>query len=160
MKLKNLLSVLYFLGFVGVLGIFYSFSTRAISNFSSDNQPQWQNLKVLPQDISKDSLFHLMDVYSMSLGVKCSYCHIPREDDPKKLDFADDSKLAKHYTRAMIEMTDKINEDFFKPYYEDPKPDKVADVSCVMCHRGTAKPKSYLENMGSLFPKKEEDKKE
>lgn len=160
MKLKNLLSVFYIIGFMGLLGVFYSFSTKAITSFNSDNQPKWENLKVLPQDISKDSLFHLMETYSMSLGVKCSYCHIPRKDDPKKLDFGDDSKMTKHITRGMIQMTDKINEDFFKPYYPDPKPDKVTDVSCVMCHRGTAKPKSYLENMGSLFPKIEKEQKE
>lgn len=130
----------------------YSFTTSTLSNYSREYQPKWENLKVLPQDISKDSLTELMEGYNMSLGVKCSHCHIPRKDDPIEFDFADDSKMAKIIARGMIEMTHDINEKYFKPFYPDPKPRAVTDVSCVMCHRGTAQPKEYLENMGSLFP--------
>src|SRR4051794_23891080 len=36
---------------------------------------KWKNLKVLPQDISEDSLKAVMRFYSSSLGVKCNFCH-------------------------------------------------------------------------------------
>lgn len=155
---KNLLSGILFLGLIAVIGGLYSFTTKAITNYT-ETQPQWQNLKVLPQDISKDSLEHLMKVYSKALGVNCSYCHSPREDNPQRLDFADESKTEKHIARAMINMTDEINEKYFKPHYPDPKPHQAMDVSCVMCHRGNPKPKQYLENIGTMFPSLELEKK-
>lgn len=134
-----------------IMGL-YSFTTKTISNFGDDYQPRWENLKVLPQNISKDSLMNLMEGYNIALGVKCSHCHSPKKGDPLKFDFADDSKMAKIIARGMIQMTDGINDTYFKPHYPEPKPHSVTDVSCVMCHRGTAKPKSYLENLGNLFP--------
>lgn len=134
-----------------IMGL-YSFTTKTISGFGDDYQPRWENLKVLPQNISKDSLMNLMEGYNISLGVKCSHCHTPKKDDPSKLDFADDSKMSKIIARGMIEMTHDINTNYFKPHYPDPKPQTVTDVSCVMCHQGTAKPKAYLEGLGKLFP--------
>ncbi len=149
-----------FLAFLGVIGGLYAFTTGEISKHSGPNQTEWENLKVLPQDISKDSLKHLMDTYSKSLGVKCSFCHAPREDNPKKLDFASDKKIHKLIARGMIKMTNDINENYFKPHYPDPKPAQVTDVTCVMCHRGSPNPKKYLQNVGSLYPemKKNEGK--
>lgn len=158
MMKKSLISTILFLSFIVVLGFLYSFTTQAISNYN-ETQPKWQNLKVLPQDISKDSLTHLMKVYSKSLGVNCSHCHAPSKENPEKLDFADESKTEKHIARGMISMTDEINEKYFKPHYPDPKPHQAMDVSCVMCHRGTAKPKQYLEGIGSMFPTLELEKK-
>lgn len=152
MKKNKLVNFLY--GLIAIAAIFglYSFTTNSFSDYTGEYQPKWENLKVLPQDISKDSLNALMEGYNASLGVKCSHCHTPKKDDPSELDFADDSKMAKIIARGMIEMTHDINEKYFKPHYPDPKPDRVTDVSCVMCHRGTAKPKEYLENVGGLFP--------
>ncbi len=155
MKFKNLLSLLYTLGAILVIAITYSFTTASIEKIGKEYQPKWQNLKVLPQDISKDSLMNLMEGYNKALGVKCSHCHAPSKNEPRKLDFADDSKMAKNIARGMIKMTHDINENYFKPYYPDPKPTHATDVSCVMCHRGTAKPKEYLENISSLYPVKE-----
>lgn len=157
MKTNKLVSLLYGLGaLVVVIGLF-SFTAFSEADYSGEYQPVWENLKVLPQDISKDSLMDLMKGYNVALGVKCSHCHIPAKDDPTKMDFADDSKMAKNIARGMIQMTHEINENYFKPYYPDPKPHAVTDVSCVMCHRGTAKPKEYLEGLGFLYPKAEKD---
>lgn len=158
MKIKKLLSVCCFLGFIALIGILYSFTTNSIANYSSSNQPQWENLKVLPDNISKDSLEHLMKGYTKALGVKCSYCHQPRENQPKKLDFSDDSKLQKKIARGMIKMTEEINEDYFKPHYPDPKPEKVSDINCVTCHRGNPNPKKYLSQIYSIYPQDKEQK--
>lgn len=158
MMKNKLLSFIYALGAIAIISGLYSFTTSSITKYSGEYQPKWENLKVLPQDISKDSLTNLMKGYNKSLGVKCTYCHIPKEEDPSKLDFADDSKQEKHIARGMITMTHEINENHFKPYYPDPKPNIATDVSCVMCHRGVAKPKEYLENLGALYQMSEEDK--
>lgn len=152
MKAKKILSFFYALGAILAISALYSFTTSSITKYNADYVPKWENLKVLPQDISADSLNALMKGYNKSLGVKCTHCHIPKESDPSKLDFASDSKMEKNITRGMIQMTNELNEKYFKPYYPDPKPNSVTDVSCVMCHRGTAKPKEYLENLGTLFP--------
>lgn len=157
MKRKNFISFICSIAFIGIIGLFYSFTTQAVTHYTNQ-QPQWENLKVLPQDISKDSLRHLMKIYTKSLGVNCSHCHAPQKDNPEKLNFADDSKTAKLIARGMIEMTNDLNEKYFKPHYPDPKPDQVYEVSCVMCHRGTTNPKTYLQNIGDLYPSASSEK--
>lgn len=142
--------------FLSFLLIIIFLVSSAFSSYDSnyavyEPQPSWKNLKVLPQDISKDSLFGLMENYSISLGVKCSHCHISRKDDPTKLDFASDAKIEKEITRGMIVMTNEINENYFKPYFPDPKPARVYTADCVMCHRGTANPRKYLSNMEKMY---------
>lgn len=158
MKKNKFVSFLFGAGaLMAVIGLF-SFTEFIETDYSGEYQPAWENLKVLPQNISKDSLMDLMKGYNVALGVKCSHCHVPDKNDPKKMNFADDTKMAKNIARGMIHMTHEINENYFKPYYPDPKPHMVTDVSCVMCHRGTAKPKGYLEGLGFLYPKTEKDK--
>lgn len=152
MKKTKLKSFLLGLASLAVIMGFYSFTTKTISSYGDDYQPKWENLKVLPQDISKDSLMGIMKGYNAALGVKCAHCHTPKKDDPSKMDFADDSKMAKNIARGMIQMTHEINDNYFKPYYPDPKPHAVTDVSCVLCHRGVAKPNEYLKNISTLFP--------
>ena len=61
----------------------------------------WKNLKVLPQDISKDSLMGLMKGYNVALGVKCNHCHVQ--------DKSSDEKHEKEITRHMIKFTDGLN---------------------------------------------------
>lgn len=114
-------------------------------------QPPWDNLKVLPKDISKDSLEHLMKNYAASLGVKCNHCHVPSKKDPGELDFASDAKLEKEIARGMIIMTNDLNEKYFQPHFPDPKPKQVHVVNCVMCHRGTTNPEKYLSQMHVMY---------
>ncbi len=153
-KIKTFLCTIAVLG----AGFFlYAFTTQSLVKHNLQTQSEWENLKVLPQDITKDSLMGLMKSYTKSLGVRCDYCHSPRTDNPEKLNFSDDAKMPKLIARGMIEMTAQINEQFFKPYYPDPKPEQVQDVSCVTCHRGNPNPKKYLEGVGSLFSEHAKD---
>lgn len=158
--MKKLKSAFCFLAVLGLGFGLYSFSAGTLSNKRSEVQSEWENLEVLPQDISKDSLMGLMKGFTKSLGVRCDYCHTPREDRPDKLNFADDGKETKLIARGMIKMTHAINEDYFKPYYPDPKPEKVNDVTCVICHRGNPNPKKYLEGIRSLYPEKKSKEEE
>lgn len=64
------------------------------------------NLKVLPKNISEKELDDIMDGFKAALGVKCNFCHTPRKDNPKKLDFASDENPKKEIARNMIRMVD------------------------------------------------------
>lgn len=148
---KRLLAFISGIGiFMIVLGL-YAFNTNPITNDGYIAQPPWDNLKVLPKDISKDSLDYLMKNYATSLGVKCNHCHAPSKTEPGKLDFASDAKIEKEIARGMITMTNDINKNNFKPFFPDPKPKQVHVVNCVMCHRGNANPEKYLSQMGAMY---------
>lgn len=153
--MSRMKTFLYAIGVVGTGFFFYAFATQTVLERNLQSQSEWENLKVLPEDITKDSLMGLMKSYTKSLGVRCDYCHSPREDNPEKLNFPDDAKMSKLIARGMIDMTEQINEQFFRPHYPDPKPERVQDVSCVTCHRGNPNPKKYLEGVGSLFSKEQ-----
>ena len=157
---KKILAVLSGFGILIMVLVLYAFKTDSSIDEGYVSQPPWENLQVLPKDISKDSLIHLMKNYAASLGVKCNYCHMPNQLDPKKLDFASDAKIEKKITRGMIKMTDEINETYFKPHFPDPKPKQVYVANCVLCHRGTANPKNYLSDMGLMYNTYESDESE
>lgn len=151
MKTKNSLFAV-FSGVLFLCMIFFLVSFKTSSHSESYvAKPDWENLKVLPKDISKDSLNQLMKTYSVSLGVKCNHCHIPSKSDPTKLDFASDAKIEKEIARGMIIMTNDLNSKYFQPHFPDPKPKQVHVVNCVMCHRGTPNPEKYLSQMNIMY---------
>ena len=112
--------------------------TGATAFSPSPKQGGWKNLKVLPQDISRDSLFAIMDYYKGALGVKCGFCHAP---DPAtgKLNFASDEKPEKETARYMMKMTADINKNFFN-FNNSANPDTIRVVNCYTCHHGQPHP--------------------
>ena len=86
----------------------------------------WQNLKVLPQDISEPDLKAAMTRMSTELGVTCGHCHVSDQN------FVADTDT-KTAARSMLKMTVGLNRDFFG-YQNAPL------VTCFTCHRGNAKP--------------------
>lgn len=107
-------------------------------------QPEWKNLKVLPQNISDEKLDSIMDNFKISLGVKCGFCHAavydtsnhnPNINGNYKLDFASDAKEQKNVARYMMTMTDSINHKFFG-LNEDGSANTVGAIMCYTCHRG------------------------
>jgi len=99
-------------------------------------------LKVLPKNISEEELMALMKVYSKSLGVKCSYCHVPLKEDPSKLDFGSDENPHKEVARKMIVMTKSINKKYLGKMGSD-----VESITCVSCHMGKTKPVVSVESL-------------
>lgn len=140
MKIKNALSITVFLGIIVLL---FSFNTFTFSPVSNTTYSKWKNLKVLPQNITPDSLKGLMHYYNDALGVSCNHCHTAIEGSDK-LDYAADTKKEKEFARHMITMTQKINAENFN-WQNHPKPETIDVVSCAMCHRGTAKPSESLK---------------
>ena len=80
--------------------------------FTTSNLPPYQNLQILPKDISEHDLDSVMHHFSQSLGVKCNFCHV-RNEDAKKMDFASDDKPEKNIARKMMQMSIDINKNYF-----------------------------------------------
>jgi len=132
---KNKGSVLIVLGalFVGVLMSF------------SFTQPK-HNFKVLPQDISHDSLMGIMKGFNKALGVKCGFCHAKSETDSTKLNFASDELRHKEIARHMMKMTAGINKEYFN-FRGSTRPDTIQVITCVTCHRGNEHPAKSMEDV-------------
>lgn len=92
-----------------------------------------KNLKVLPKDTSHEELERVMKEFKDALGVKCNFCHAPRKDDPKKLDFASDDNHHKKIARDMMRMTARLNKKYFKSH-------EAVAVTCYTCHHGSDEP--------------------
>jgi len=87
-------------------------------------QKNIQVLKGLPQS----QLVPTMNFISVSLGVKCTFCHVNKDD---KWDFASDEKPEKATAREMIKMLLNVNKTTFKG---------ATEVTCNTCHRGRSHP--------------------
>jgi len=95
--------------------------------------PKPKKLKVLPKNISHEELDTIMKNFKNALGVKCSHCHVPSKDDPKRLDFASDENEHKQIARDMMRMTMRINKKYFRE-------NETMAVTCYTCHRGNEQP--------------------
>ncbi len=120
--------------------------------FTTSHQPGFQNLKILPKDISKDALDSVMHFFTASLGVHCTYCH---EGDPatRRMDFASDAKPEKQIARKMMLMNIDINKNHFQQIAEAMDSGKtmmptdtaaisymLRYVTCYTCHHGDPHP--------------------
>src|ERR1700712_5113441 len=87
----------------------------SISFAFRENPPKYENLKVLPKNTTKKEMDSIMRHFSMSLGVRCTFCHIRNNDAQKSFNFASDSSKHKMIARNMFKMMIKINKKYFKP---------------------------------------------
>jgi tetratricopeptide (TPR) repeat protein len=108
---------------------------------------KFENLKVLPKHISRDSLIQVMRGFSLQLGVRCTYCHVvePKpagapDDAPEKLIFKSDDKIQKRKARFMLQMVGKLNDKILPDLPERHDPRIV--MRCVTCHRGSPLPQA------------------
>jgi hypothetical protein len=105
-------------------------------------QQGYKNLKVLPQDITKDSLDHVMHFFTRSLGVHCDFCHARSKDTTQRWpDFASDDKIEKTIARHMMGMANDINVKYFN-FINSSMPDTIHVVTCVTCHHGQPHPEN------------------
>ncbi|MCA4776190.1 c-type cytochrome [Empedobacter stercoris] len=133
------------LGAAALMFSIFSFTTsRQIDTGKAIATSEWKNLKVLPQNISEDSLKGLMRGYNDALGVKCNFCHAANPETGK-LDFSSDAKKEKEFARHMIVMTREINAKNFN-WENANNPEMINVVTCAMCHRGNESPTESLKN--------------
>lgn len=120
---------------------------------SAQDSGNFKNLKVLPKDISKDSLKTIMKGFTAALGVRCSFCHVGEEDKPlDTYDFPSDQKTSKQKARIMLQMTHDINSVYLSKLSEFSS--HIETVECVTCHRGAKEPKSLDDIMLSVVKRK------
>jgi photosynthetic reaction center cytochrome c subunit len=83
----------------------------------------FKNIQVL-KEVSADQLLPAMRFMTASLGVECSYCHVPDHFDK-------DDKKPKQTAREMMRMMLTIDKNSFE---------SDRQVTCYSCHRGSLKP--------------------
>jgi len=97
------------------------------------------NLKVLPKNISSDSLSAIMDEFTEALNVDCAFCHAAKDPQtPKKLNYASDANHLKDITRTMMRMTYEMNDKYMKLVSQK----NIQVVTCNTCHRGKPVPEA------------------
>ena len=87
-----------------------------------------KNLKVLPEKTPRAEVNALMKTFNKALGVKCNFCHNPR-------DYASDEKKHKAQARTFMRMTLEMEKNTFN-YEGAPK----VRFNCYMCHHGDEEP--------------------
>ena len=120
-----------------------------------DDDDKPTNLKILPKDISEKELHNVMKGFSMSLGVRCNYCHVshPVEGrDRPKFDFASDSIPEKNTARDMMKMVMAINSEHLGKMTL--KGHNMEQITCVTCHMGRAVPIISVDSVAKKEPVK------
>jgi len=111
-------------------------SSSTTTRFSTTDTSLFKNLKILPKNISKDSLDKIMHVFNDALAVKCNFCHVWKGEKP---DFASDEKGEKDVARYMMNMTAEMNAKYFN-HENSTRPDTISVIKCVTCHHGSPHP--------------------
>ena len=120
-----------------------------LANLASAQVPdKFTNLQVFPKDIQKEKLVAIMRNFSLSLGVRCQYCH--EETADHKTNFASDEKDEKATARVMLRMVQSINADYIKKLGP-----AAIEVRCVTCHRGIPLPQPINEALRATIEKKD-----
>lgn len=99
---------------------------------------EFQNLRVLPADLPRDSVIEIMRGFSFALSVRCQFCHVGGDGVSfEGVDFASDEDPDKVKARFMLAMTMDINHRLaWLPDRDEP----AVEVGCKTCHRGRPRP--------------------
>lgn len=128
-----------------IITLLASVTATAATAINKADVVHYENLKVLPKDISSHDLQSIMaDDFDDGLGVTCGFCHANAKNG-HGLDFASDAKPEKEIARQMIRMTMGINKKYFK--LKHPRiGNQALVVSCTTCHKGQAFPDGAAGN--------------
>ena len=107
-------------------------------------KPTAENSNPLITQHGRSQLDSIMTEWSVSLGVKCSYCHARHTDTNQPgLNYDSEKKPQKRTARNMYRMTAYLNANYFN-FNNSTKPDTVQVVICYTCHRGRPKPDGFF----------------
>lgn len=111
-----------------------------------DNTERFENLQVLPQDISRDELNEFMLENLLGLGLPrlqgegCLFCHVGSMEQPRaQWDYASDDRPMKRKARVMMAMVQAINGEHLSRLTS--RIDTSLSVSCYTCHAGRTDPR-------------------
>lgn len=100
---------------------------------------EFENLQVLPKDISKRELVSVMRGFAGALGQRCNYCHVGESTTSLEgYDFASDEPEHKKTARIMMKMVQDINEGHLSKIGKE----SPVEVRCITCHRGVNEPET------------------
>ena len=109
-----------------------------------------KNLKVLPADLTRDSVVKFMRfVVASGLGVTCSYCHGAPNVPFDSIDFASDERPTKRTAREMLRMVARINGELLPAIPNRGTP--AIEVQCITCHRGSPRPLMLEDTLGTVL---------
>ena len=74
------------------------------------------------------------------LGVECEFCHVKPADSTADWDMSLDDKPEKNIARKMINMSNKINKDFFNATTKYGDENALLEIHCATCHHGEPHP--------------------
>lgn len=111
----------------------------AMSPAPPPEEHKFENLKVLPKHITGEQLHEVMDGWNVALGVRCNFCHV-RNEETKKMEFANDAKPEKNMARHMYKMMNGINKKYFEAKKDSLGMMAQTGINCNTCHRGTSHP--------------------
>ena len=122
-----------------------------ISAQSAGQIPQrFENLKVLPASITRDSLVQVMRTMAGSLGMRCHNCHIGGDSITLQgVNWASDSMVTKRKAREMLKMTQQINAQFIANLEGRKAPN--LRVECITCHRTARIPITLAQLLGETI---------
>lgn len=105
------------------------------------------NLKVLPRNITRDSLVQIMRGFSLSLNVRCQYCHVGGDGQSfAGVEFAKDDDPDKRKARFMLRMVDSLNRAVM-PNLPDLAGRQPLPITCKTCHRGSSRPELLTQRL-------------
>lgn len=103
---------------------------------------KFTNLQILPKTSTRDQVVETMRGFASALGVRCNHCHVGSNPETLEgFDFASDAKQTKRIGRAMMRMTQEINERLLPQMGREPE----IKVQCVTCHHGLAQPETLRD---------------
>lgn len=130
---------------LAVLAITAILALAAVPQRGAAQIPEkFENLQVFPKDIPRDTLLRYMRGFTQALGVRCDFCHVPREgaapgpNGQVAMNFPADDKPEKKNARVMLRMVQSINGEHLPSLVD--RTDPPLTVQCVTCHRGLSVP--------------------
>jgi hypothetical protein len=133
----------------------FAFVTTALlvgSSLAAQIPQKFENLQVLPKDISRDSLVQTMRTFSFALNVRCQHCHAGGDGVSfVGVNFASDEKDAKRTARFMLKMVGDLNTTTLAALEKRTNP--PVRVQCVTCHRGSATPNTLESTLMDVIAK-------
>jgi hypothetical protein len=108
--------------------------------------PGYQNLKILPKNISERQMDSVMHHFSASLNVGCDFCHTKKKQvlysNNETWDYASDENKHKLVAREMMKMTNKLNDEHFPYSGKSEDLSTILTVTCYTCHNGQTNPET------------------
>jgi len=108
-----------------------------------DEEVEFTNLQLFPEDISEDRLVEIMQNFGDALDVGCDHCHEAYGRDDPRNDFASDSKVPKLVARVMMQSLFQFNQALTPEALEKPA-DEIETAQCSTCHQGNAIPPVFV----------------